>query len=85
MTDANTKVIPGHGPLSNRDGIEAFRNMLATVRDRVAVLVKEGKTLEEVMAAKPTADFDKGMQQIVPPDMFIKIIYSDLSKKGTSQ
>jgi cyclase len=85
MTDANSKAIPGHGPLSNRAGVEAFRNMLTTVRNRIARLVKEGKTLEDVLVAKPTADFDKDWSQLLPPEMFIKIVYTDLSKTEKSQ
>ena len=81
MIDANTKVIPGHGPLSDRAGVEEFKNMLVTVRDRVAKLIKEGKTIDEVLASKPTADFDKVRGQGLPPEMFIKIVYDELSKR----
>lgn len=81
MIDANTKVIPGHGPLSNREEVQKFRDMLATVRDRIARQVKEGKTLEEVLASKPTADFDKPGEPLIPPEMFVKIVYNSLSKR----
>jgi glyoxylase-like metal-dependent hydrolase (beta-lactamase superfamily II) len=81
MIDAGTKVIPGHGPLTDREGVLAYRNMLATVRDRVAKLIQEGKTLEQVLAAKPTADFDKSMAPGIPAEMFVKIVYSDLTRR----
>ncbi len=81
MIDQNTKVIPGHGRLSNRDELQKFRNMLATVRDRIGRQIKEGKTIEEVLASKPTADFDKDMGQLIPTEMFVKIVYDDLSKR----
>ncbi len=55
--------------------------MLITLRDRVKTQIKQGKTLEEVLASKPTADFDKEKAQAIPPDMFVKIIYNDLAKK----
>jgi glyoxylase-like metal-dependent hydrolase (beta-lactamase superfamily II) len=81
MIDENTKIIPGHGPLSNREELTKYRDMLATVRDRIKSQIKEGKTLEEVLASKPTADFDKEEIKAIPPEMFVKIIYNDLAKK----
>ena len=81
MIDSATKVISGHGPLTDREGVLAYRNMLATVRDRIAKLIKEGKTIEQVLAAKPTADFDKTMRPDIPAEMFVKIVYGDLTKR----
>jgi len=54
----NTKIIPGHGPTVDRAAVMMHRDMLLTVRDRVAKMIKEGKSQEEVLAAKPTADYD---------------------------
>jgi glyoxylase-like metal-dependent hydrolase (beta-lactamase superfamily II) len=54
----NTKVVPGHGPVSTRAEVIAHRDMLAAVRDRISVLVKQGKSEDEVVAANPTANFD---------------------------
>jgi len=81
MIDANTKVIPGHGPLTDREGLKAYRDMLAAVRERIASLIKEGKTLEQVLAAKPTADFDKTMLPGVPAETFVTVVYNDLAKR----
>ncbi len=81
MTDENTKIIPGHGPLSNREELADCLDMLVTLRDRIGNQIKEGKTLEEVLASKPTAEFDKRPAQSVPPETFVKIIYDDLAKK----
>lgn len=78
--DRDTKVIPGHGPLSNREELEGYRDMLVTIRDKILRLVKEGKTLEEVIASKPTAEFDKTHQLIMPKDLFVRILYEDLSR-----
>ena len=55
---ANTKVVPGHGPLTDRSGVAAHRDMMLAIRDKVAALVKQGKTNAEVLAAHPTADYD---------------------------
>jgi len=76
-----TKIIPGHGPLGTKADLEAYRDMLATARDRVAALVKAGKTLEQVTAAKPTADLDaKWGQGFIKPDPWVSILYKDLSR-----
>lgn len=54
----DTKIIPGHGPLSNTGELKAYRDMLVTVLDRVTALAGEGKSLEEIVAAKPLADLE---------------------------
>ncbi len=50
--------IPGHGPLATVEDLREYRNMLATVRDRIQAMINDGKTREEVVEAKPTADLD---------------------------
>ena len=57
VTD-KTIVIPGHGPIGNKSQLIEFRDMLVSVREKVSTLKKEGKSLDEVVAAKPTADYD---------------------------
>jgi glyoxylase-like metal-dependent hydrolase (beta-lactamase superfamily II) len=59
MIDDSTKVIRGHGPLGNKAELVAYRDMLVVVRDRVAKLVKAGKSQEEVVAARPTKEFEE--------------------------
>jgi hypothetical protein len=56
--DDNTVVIPGHGNLMRRTDLVAYVTMLKTVRDRMKPLIAEGATLEQVLAAKLTADWD---------------------------
>jgi glyoxylase-like metal-dependent hydrolase (beta-lactamase superfamily II) len=76
-----TKVVPGHGPLADRAALLRFRDMLVTTRDRVARLVKEGKTLEQAKAAKPLADLDDTWGTgFMKPDMFLQVVYSDLAR-----
>lgn len=53
-----TKVVPGHGPVTDRAALVFHRDMIVTVRDRVNQAIREGKTIEQVRAAKPTADFE---------------------------
>jgi cyclase len=76
VAGTQTKIIPGHGPLGTKADLQAFRDMLSTVRDRVALLKKTGASEAEVLAKKPTADLDavwgKGS---FPPDMFVGIAY----------
>jgi cyclase len=79
VTNAQTKIVPGHGPLGDRAALDTYRTVLATIRDRVWTQKKAGRTLAEVQAAKPTAEFDavwgKGM---MPPDDFIALVYNTL-------
>jgi glyoxylase-like metal-dependent hydrolase (beta-lactamase superfamily II) len=53
-----TKVVPGHGPVTDRAALVFHRDMIVTVRDRVNQAIREGKTIEQVRAAKPTGDFE---------------------------
>lgn len=81
MIDGNTKIIPGHGPLSTRADLMAYRHMLSGVRDAVATLVAAGKSLEEVVAAKPTAPWDEKWSReyrFAQPDIFTGIVYDSL-------
>jgi glyoxylase-like metal-dependent hydrolase (beta-lactamase superfamily II) len=56
--DDDTRIIRGHGPLGNKAELQAYHDMLVTVRDRVAKLVKAGKTQEQVVEARPTKEFE---------------------------
>ena len=73
----NTIIIPGHGkPVSNKAELKEFRDMLVAIRDKVAALKKAGRTLEETVAAKPTAAHDaKWGQFVIDPPFFIKLVY----------
>lgn len=79
MTDANTKVVPGHGPLADRAALTKFRDMLVTVRDRVQKLKTAGRKLEEVVAENPTKDLDPTWGKgFMPPQAFVGIVYNTL-------
>jgi glyoxylase-like metal-dependent hydrolase (beta-lactamase superfamily II) len=76
VTD-KTIVIPGHGPIGNKSQLIEFRDMLVSVRDKVSTLKKEGKSLEEVVAAKPTADYDaKWGGFVVDGIFFTRLVYA---------
>jgi cyclase len=81
--EAGTYVIPGHGRVCDRTEVVNYRDMVTIVRDRIADLVKKGKTLEQVKAAKPTLDYDGIYGADTGPwttEMFITAVYNDLSK-----
>lgn len=59
LIDDDTKVIPGHGRTDNKASLSAYRDMLTTVRDRVHAQIAAGRSLEQILASKPTAEFDK--------------------------
>jgi glyoxylase-like metal-dependent hydrolase (beta-lactamase superfamily II) len=74
---AHTIVIPGHGtPVSNKAELENYRDMLIAIRENVATMKKQGRTLEDILAAKPTAVFDaKWGQFVVTPALFTGLVY----------
>ncbi len=79
MSGPGTKIIPGHGPTVDRSAVTAHRDMVIGVRDKVAPLVKEGKTQEQVVAAKPLADFEAKVQQPgTTGDRFVGQVYAEL-------
>jgi glyoxylase-like metal-dependent hydrolase (beta-lactamase superfamily II) len=79
-----TKIIPGHlGPVVGFKEIQQQLEMFSAVKDRVASAIRAGKTVEQVVASKPTADFDQGrMGGAITPDRFVTLVYTDLSRKA---
>ncbi|HTZ90454.1 MAG TPA: MBL fold metallo-hydrolase [Alloacidobacterium sp.] len=79
VADDKTKIVPGHGPLGDKESLQKYRDMMAAVAANVERLKSSGQTLEQVIAAKPTADFDavwaKGS---LKPDQFVELVYSTL-------
>jgi cyclase len=81
MAGPNTKIIPGHGPIVNRSAVVEHRDMILAVRDRVAKLVAEGKSEQQVLAAKPAASFDSKVAEIgTTEDRFIRQVYAELKQ-----
>ena len=77
-----TKFVPGHGTVVNKAEILAHRDMAIAVRDKVAGLVKQGKTADEIVASKPTADFDaKVPQGATTSERFIRAIVAEAGGK----
>jgi glyoxylase-like metal-dependent hydrolase (beta-lactamase superfamily II) len=80
MAGPNTRIIPGHGPTADRSAVVAHRDMLLSVRDRVAQLIQQGKTEQEVVAARPAADFDAKVRapNATAGDRFVQQVYAEL-------
>ena len=82
LANAKTRIVPGHGPLADRAVLAEYRNMLITARDRMAKLVKEGKSESDVVAAKPFADLDaKWAPTELASTNFIRVVYHSLADK----
>lgn len=78
-------VIPAHGYLSDEWVVTEYRDMIAIVRDRVQAMINKGATLEQVIAARPTADYDTRLGATTGPwttNMFVEAVYTSL--KGTA-
>ena len=77
MVNATTKIVPGHGPLGHRAALQAYGRMLTTVRDRVRQAKKAGKSLADVQAATPSAEFDQAWGKgMMAPNDFIALVYN---------
>jgi len=79
--DEDTIVIPGHGPVTNYETLASYVSMVRTVRDRVQTMIDAGMSLEEVSAAKPTADFDAAHGPEAASLGFVNRVYTDLAGK----
>jgi cyclase len=81
LANDQTKVVVGHGPLGNKQSIADYNAMVKTARDRIEKLVKEGKTEEQVVAAKPLADLDKTWaDDDKAAENFAKLVYHWFSR-----
>jgi len=75
----NTKIVPGHGPTVDRNAVVAHRDMALAVRDRVARLVDQGQSEDQVVAAKVTADLDAKIQEAgTTGERFVRQVYAEV-------
>jgi cyclase len=77
--EGGTYVIPGHGYLSDRADVANYRDMVTVIRARIADMIRKGMTLQQVMAAKPTMDYD-GIYGADGGRKFTEVVYGDLAK-----
>ena len=86
LTNAKSKIVPGHGPLADKAALTEYRTMLVTARDRMAKLVKEGKSEDDVVNAKPFADLDtKWAPTELASKNFVRVVYHSLADKRGSR
>jgi glyoxylase-like metal-dependent hydrolase (beta-lactamase superfamily II) len=79
----NTKIVPGHGALATKANLEEYRDMLVAARDRIRKLRDEGKTEEQVVAAKPLADLDAKWASPANPQgavNFVRNVYNSFTR-----
>jgi len=79
LANAETKIIPGHGPLGTRDELKAYGEFLAEAVKSVQVLIDDGKNLQQAIALTPTAKWDDTLGKVwIKPDQFVTMIYNSL-------
>jgi cyclase len=82
LADGSTKIIPGHGPIGSKGDLQKYREVIAGIRDKVKALVAQGKTLDQILAAKPSAQWDAAWGGgFMKPDVFVGVVYRSLTGK----
>lgn len=82
LADDKTKIIPGHGPLATKQNLDGYYKMLIAARDLIKPLVEQGKSRDEVIAAKPTATLDEVWGKgFMKPDVWVGIVYDGMVKE----
>ena len=79
MTNAQTKIVPGHGQVTDRNRLKAWRDAVVAVRTRVQAEVRARKTIEQVLALKLTAPYEKEWPG--GHERFVRAVYEELSRK----
>ena len=82
LVNDKSRIVPGHGPIADKAALTEYRTMLVTARDRMAKLVKDGKSEDDVTAAKPFADLDaKWAPTELASKNFIRVVYHSFADK----
>lgn len=82
MINERTRVVPGHGPVSDRATLASYRAMLAEIQSRVQEAIRAGRTVEQVVASRPTAEFDSRLGGASHGDRLTRLIYVGLVKEA---
>jgi len=81
LCDDKTRVIPGHGPVVGKADLQAYHDMLVTIRQRVSDLMRKGRSLEQVVAAAPSREFDERWGKgFYKPDLFVQRVFIELGR-----
>lgn len=79
LSDESTRIIPGHGPLAMAEDLKSYRDYLIQASTNVQLLIDEGKDLEQIIAAKPTSEWDETLGKVwITPPQFVTFIYNSL-------
>ena len=82
MADDQTRIIPGHGPLSDKKELQQYHDLLVRLRNKIKTLVDAGNSKEQVIAARPTREFDEHYGQgFMKPDIWTGIVYDSLKQQ----
>jgi cyclase len=82
LSNDATRIVPGHGAIGNKASLREYRDMLVALRTRVAPLVANGRSLEQVLSAKPLADLDaRWGQSFIPSELALRIVYESLARQ----
>jgi cyclase len=80
LSDNKTVIIPGHGPLSDKDGLMAYTGMLRTISSRIRTMIAERSSLDQILAAEPTKDFDEAYGNgVIKHATFVEMLYKDMT------
>ena len=81
LCDAQTRIIPGHGPVVGKSEFQAYHDMLVDIRQRVAAMVKKGWPLERVLAEAPSKEYDERWGKgFIKPELFLQRVFIELSR-----
>jgi cyclase len=81
MVNDKTKIIPGHGQLADKKALKKYLEIMTTIRSRMQKLIDDGKTIDEIVAMKPYADYDESLGGgFMKPERFMRIVYDSLTR-----
>jgi cyclase len=83
LVNDSTRIVPGHGPVIGRETLAEHRRMLVTLRDAIGSQVRQGRMLDQVLAARPAAEFERLLGGPRRADQFVRLVYYGLARSGT--
>ena len=79
IIDEHTRIVPGHGPISDLEGLKSYLKMIKQIRKRIAERIVAGQSLAQITTAKPTKEFDdKYASGFLKPDNFVRLVYENI-------
>ena len=81
VANSETKIVTGHGPIATFKDVQDFHHMMTTIRDRVLAGMQAGETVEQIIATKPTAEFDADYKGRTTPEDVVRQVYEEFARK----